>query len=103
MCGLWRSLFGFVFYLVDKLFAGFEGWDIVSRNVDGGAFANVAADFGGAVLDDEASEATEVNLFVGGYRAFDGGHQFFNDSEYGYFFDAGFVADCCYNFCFSHN
>ena len=98
-------VFGLVHLLGDFLFeavGGFERRDVVSRNDESRILADVAGCLLRSLLNNEASETTEIHVFAVCETVFDNGHKLFDNGNNRSLVDAGCLCDFTRNFCFSH-
>ena len=75
----------------------------MSGDNDRGLLGDVAGGFLGALFDDEAAEASQLHVLIGGEGFLYGVHEGFNDSLDSVFVNTSFVGDFVYDFCFSHS
>lgn len=98
-------VFGLVHLLGNFLFeavGGFESRDVVSRDNECGVLADVTGGFLRSLLDDEASEATEIYVFAVCEAVLHNGHELLNNGNNRSLVDAGCLCDFTRYFCFSH-
>lgn len=98
-------VFGLVHLFGNFLFeavGGFECRNVVSRNNQSGILADVAGGLFGSLLDDEASEATEIHVFAVCEAVFHNGHKLFDNGHNRSLVNAGCLCDFTRYFCFCH-
>ena len=93
-----------LYHLGDEALAGFEGRQVVGLNNQRCVLRDVACCFLGTVLDDEASESAQVDVFlVDSQAGADFVHQGLDGSGHFRLSDACPLCDRVDNFCLSHN
>lgn len=73
--------------------SGFECWNIVSWNNESGVLADVTGGFLRSLLDDEASESTEIYILAVCEAVLYHGHKLFNDGNNSSLVNAGCLCD----------
>lgn len=74
----------------------------MSRNNEGSVLADVAGGLFGSLLDDEASESTEIYILAVCEAVLYHGHKLFNNGNNRSLVNAGCLCDFSRYFCFSH-
>ena len=94
-----------VVFLLDSVHEGLsrlEGRNLVGRDGDGDVLANVATGLLGSRLDDEATKASQINVFALGHGVLHNFHEVFDNILDSTFFNASLACDFSNDFCFSH-
>lgn len=87
---------------IEENLSGLEVRNVVLGNDQRGVLRDVASGLLSALLQDEATEATEVNIFLVGESALHLIHERFNYCECCGLVDAGLLRDKADDFCFCH-
>jgi hypothetical protein len=92
-----------ILHLLGKALGWLEARHVVGFDRDGGIFLDVAGRLGGAVLDDETSEAPEIDiLMLINQAVFHGFHKTLDDDGNVLSLQAGHEGYLVDNLCFSH-
>ena len=91
-----------LFYLGCEALCGLESRNVVLGNGDGGVLRDVASYLLSALLYDEATKTTEVNVLAVLQRALNALHKGLNDGHHLDLLYAGALSDFANDICLSH-
>jgi hypothetical protein len=93
----------FLFNGANEALGGLEGRDVVCRDGNGSFAGDIAGGLLGAVLDDKATETTEVHRITCYQGTFYHVGEFFNNCQYLRLLQTGGFGYFVYNLCLSHS
>ena len=89
-------------YVLHESLGRLEGGNVVLGNDNGGILGNITSRLLCTLFQDEATETTEVNVFLIDERVLNRGHKGFYNYESGRFIYTSLLGDIGYDVCFSH-
>jgi len=92
-----------LFHLLCEALGGLESRNIVFGNGNRRILRDVAGNLLGALLHDEAAEATKIDIVILSERRLDALHESLNDSLHLHFLNSRAFRDFAYDICLCHN
>ena len=91
-----------LFHLLCEALGGLESRNIVFGNGNRRILRDVAGNLLGALLHDEAAEATKIDIVILSERRLDALHESLNDSLHLHFLHSGALSDFAYDISLCH-
>lgn len=79
-----------------------ESGNVVLGNLNGDVLADIASGLLSALFEDEATEATEIDVLASNHVILYSAHEGLYNGEYGGAFNASLFGNFFYDFCFCH-